>query len=449
MTKFRGWEAVREAVRQRIGVAAYEAWFRSLEGALEGDTLVLRCPDRFSRDWVRERYGPVIQEITPQLRRIEYRIDPEAGGAAPVSRPAEQGTRRQPTPEARPAASFDSFDSFVVGPGNALAVEAARAVARGQAGRCSPLVLAGYSGAGKTHLCQAIRHELRERVLYRSSEEFTTEVTGALRSGQMGPLRQRYRRSLNVLILEDVQFLSGKRATQVELFHTLDHLLAHGKTVVLSAECPPQKIAGLDAKLASRMSSGLVACIAPPGLETRRTILREKAAAGGLRLPEECLETLAARPVQSVRDLLAGLNQVVARAALLRQPVTPELMAEALAAVDVKEQPRSLEEIVALASRSYSVSLEELRGRSRRRRVVRPRQIAMYLCRLYTDASLKEIGQLFRRDPTTVLHAIESVEKRVVEQPQLRYQLETLGCRISPSAPDRSGGGSTRGTRPT
>lgn len=449
MTKFRGWEAVREAVRQRIGVAAYEAWFRSLEGALEGDTLVLRCPDRFSRDWVRERYGPVIQEITPQLRRIEYRIDPEAGGAVPVSRPAEQGTRRQPTPEARPAASFDSFDSFVVGPGNALAVEAARAVARGQAGRCSPLVLAGYSGAGKTHLCQAIRHELRERVLYRSSEEFTTEVTGALRSGQMGPLRQRYRRSLNVLILEDVQFLSGKRATQVELFHTLDHLLAHGKTVVLSAECPPQKIAGLDAKLASRMSSGLVACIAPPGLETRRTILREKAAAGGLRLPEECLETLAARPVQSVRDLLAGLNQVVARAALLRQPVTPELMAEALAAVDVKEQPRSLEEIVALASRSYSVSLEELRGRSRRRRVVRPRQIAMYLCRLYTDASLKEIGQLFRRDPTTVLHAIESVEKRVVEQPQLRYQLETLGCRISPSAPDRSGGGSTRGTRPT
>ncbi|TDI98199.1 MAG: chromosomal replication initiator protein DnaA [Deltaproteobacteria bacterium] len=446
MTKFRGWEAVREAVRQRIGVAAYEAWFRSLEGALEGDTLVLRCPDRFSRDWVRERYGPVIQEITPQLRRIEYRIDPEAGRAAPVSRPAEQSTRRQPTPEARPAASFDSF---VVGPGNALAVEAARAVARGQAGRCSPLVLAGYSGAGKTHLCQAIRHELRERVLYRSSEEFTTEVTGALRSGQMGPLRQRYRRSLNVLILEDVQFLSGKRATQVELFHTLDHLLAHGKTVVLSAECPPQKIAGLDAKLASRMSSGLVACIAPPGLETRRTILREKAAAGGLRLPEECLETLAARPVQSVRDLLAGLNQVVARAALLRQPVTPELMAEALAAVDVKEQPRSLEEIVALASRSYSVSLEELRGRSRRRRVVRPRQIAMYLCRLYTDASLKEIGQLFRRDPTTVLHAIESVEKRVVEQPQLRYQLETLGCRISPSAPDRSGGGSTRGTRPT
>ncbi|MCZ6569328.1 MAG: DnaA/Hda family protein, partial [Deltaproteobacteria bacterium] len=258
MTKFRGWEAVREAVRQRIGVAAYEAWFRSLEGALEGDTLVLRCPDRFSRDWVRERYGPVIQEITPQLRRIEYRIDPEAGRAAPVSRPAEQGTRRQPTPEARPAASFNSFDSFVVGPGNALAVEAARAVARGQAGRCSPLVLAGYSGAGKTHLCQAIRHELRERVLYRSSEEFTTEVTGALRSGQMGPLRQRYRRSLNVLILEDVQFLSGKRATQVELFHTLDHLLAQGKTVVLSAECPPQKIAGLDAKLASRMSSGLV-----------------------------------------------------------------------------------------------------------------------------------------------------------------------------------------------
>ncbi len=446
MTKLGGWEGVREAVRQRIGVPAYEAWFRSLGGALEGETLVLRCPDRFSRDWIRERYGPVIEEITPQVRRIEYRIDPDSGCAEPASRVALRRPAGEPAPDARADASFDSF---VVGPGNALAAEAARAVARGQAGRCSPLVLAGLSGVGKTHLCRAIRRQLRERVVYRSSEEFTSEVTGAMRAGKMEPLRQRYRRSLNVLILEDVQFLSGKRATQVELFHTLDHLLSHGKTVVLSADCPPHEIAGLDAKLASRMSSGLVACMAPPGLETRRTILREKAAAGGLRLPEECLETLARRPVQSVRDLLAGLNQVVARAALLHRPVTPELIAEALAAVDVKERPRSLEEIAALAARSYSVSLEELRGRSRRRHVVRPRQIAMYLCRLYTDASLKEIGRLFQRDHTTVLHAIESVEKRVVERPQLRYELETLGCRVSPPPPDRSGGGSTRGTRPT
>ncbi len=442
MTQFGGWEAVREAVRQRVGVSAYEAWFRTLGGALEGETLVLRCPDRFSRDWIRERYGSVIEEITPQIRRIEYQIDPEAGPPGPVSPAAG--------PAAPPNLRADaSFDSFVVGPGNALALEAARAVARGQAGRCSPLVLAGGSGVGKTHLCRAIRRELRERVVYRSSEEFTTEFTGAMRAGQMDPLRQRYRRSLNVLILEDVQFLTGKRATQVELFHTLDHLLSHGKTVVLSADCPPHEIAGLDAKLTSRMSSGLVACIAPPGLETRRAILREKAAAGGLRIPEECLETLATRTVQSVRDLLAGLNQVVARAALLRRPVTPELIAEALAAVDVGGRPRGLDEIVALAARAYSVSLEELRGRSRRRRVVRPRQIAMYLCRLYTDASLKEIGQVFRRDHTTVLHAIESVEKRVVERPQLRYELETLACRVSPPPRDDSGGGSTRGTHPT
>ena len=446
MTQLGGWEAVREAVRQRIGVPAYEAWFRTLEGALEGETLVLRCPDRFSRDWIQERYGGVIEEITPHVRRIEYEIDPGVGPRSPAPTPVESPARTGPPPVARADAGFESF---VVEPGNALALEAARAVARGQAGRCSPLVLAGGSGVGKTHLCRAIRRELRERVIYRSSEEFTTEVTGALRAGQMNPLRQRYRRSLNVLILEDVQFLRGKRATQVELFHTLDHLLSHGKTVVLSAERPPQEIAGLDANLTSRMSSGLVACIAPPGLETRRAILREKAAAGGLRIPEECLETLARRPVRSVRDLLAGLNQVVARGALLRRAVTPELVAQALAAVDVPGAPRGLDEIVALAAHAYGVGVEELQGRSRRRRVVRPRQIAMYLCRLYTDASLKEIGQVFGRDHTTARHAIETVEKRVVERPQLRYELETLAGRVSPPPRDRSGGGSTRGTRPS
>ena len=403
---------------------------------------MVRCPDRFSRDWIRQRYGAVIESAATSVHAVEYRVEPfaleererprqegrsSAGGAARAGGAALAGGGAPPAP-----GGGASFESFVSGPENALALEAARATASGRAGRLSPLVLAAESGLGKTHLCRAISAQVGAGAVYRSSEAFTSEVTRALRDGQMEGVRRRYRRELNVLILEDVQFLAGKRATQVELFHTLDSLVAQGKPVVFSADRPPHEIAGLQEALRSRMASGLVARIAPPELETRRAILREKAAAGGVRIPDDCLDTLAHRPVASVRDLVGGLNQVVARASLLRQPVTPALVAEALLAVEVATRPRSLDEIIDLVGHAYGVSREELRSRSRRRRVVRPRQFAMYLCRRYTEASLGEIGRSLSRDHTSVIYAIDVVERRILERPQLRYELEALAARLEP-----------------
>jgi chromosomal replication initiator protein len=428
MARIGGWEAVRDAVRERVGPSAFQAWFRALDGRVEGDRLVLRCPDRFSREWIQGRYGGVLAEVSG-ASAIDYEVAPP--------RPAPAAAPRA-LPIAPPPAPGSSFDGFVVGPGNALALEAARAVARGVAGRCSPLVLCSDPGLGKTHLCRAIRSEVGEGALYRSSEEFTSEVTQSLRAGEMAQVRHRYRRMANVLILEDVQFLEGKRATQVELFHTLDHLLAHERPVVLSANRPPHELSGLDLALRSRMGSGLVARIAAPELETRRAILREKAASGGVRVPDECLETLAARGVRSVRDLVAGLNQVVAHATLLRRPVTPELVAAALADMEIAPVARSLEEIVAMVASSYGLDPERLRARTRERRVARPRQVAMYLCRRYTDASLARIGAELGRDHTSVLHAIRAVEQRIAERPQLRYELEAIARRIS--GPDARGG---------
>ncbi|MEE9279620.1 MAG: DnaA/Hda family protein [Myxococcota bacterium] len=449
-----GWESVREAVRQAVGPSAYGAWFRRLEGSLEGDRLVIRCPDRFTRDWIRSRYGPVIEASAESIRCVEYRVEPNPSGLG--GEPTVRGvsgdaapTVGSPTSSAAASGSVPSFASFKVDAGNALAVEAARAVARGQAGHCSPLFLNGASGVGKTHLCRAIQRELVTDSVYRSSEEFTSEVTSAMRSGRMHEIRHRYRRSANVLILEDVQFLAGKPATQVELFHTIEHLISRGKTVVLSADRAPRDIEKLDEKLTSRMVTGLVARIAPPELETRTAILREKAAGGGIGLPEECLRMLAERPVDSVRDLLAGLNQVVARASLLRQKISPELVAEALAAVDVSSRPRSLGEIIELVAKSCALEREELCGRSRRRRIVQPRQLAMYLCRKYTNASLKDIGRAFDRDHTSVIYAIEVVERRIVERPQLRYELEALAARFNSHPPWGTSSRSTRGTRPT
>ncbi len=449
-----GWEVVRETIRDAVGASAYGAWFRRLEGAVENDTLVLHCPDRFTRDWIRSRYGSVI-EASADIRCVDYRVQPDRPqrGGEPTER-GESGAVPDAvgSPLSAPRserAPVSGFDSFVVDPGNALAVEAARAVARHQAGRCSPLFLSGATGAGKTHLCRAIQHELSAQAVYRSSEEFTTEVTSAIRSGRMHEIRHRYRRSLNVLILEDVQFLSGKRATQIELFHTVDHLISHGKTVVLSGDRLPREIEDLDGKLASRMVSGLVARIEPPELLTRTEILRAKAAGGGVGLPDECLQQLAERPVDSVRDLLSGLNQVVARASLLGTRITPELVAEALAAVEVPGRPHTLEEITELVARTYALTREELRGRSRRRRVVQPRQFAMYLCRRYTNASLKDIGHAFDRDHTSVIYAIEVVERRIVERPQLRYELEALAARFSSRPARRTASRSTRDRRPT
>src|SRR5262245_11914755 len=238
-----GWDAVRTDLRRRVGEAAFEAWFRAIEGRVEGETLVLRCPDRFSRDWLRGRYGSLIEECAAGVRAVDYRVDPGAAPAATThavrlraDEPIAAAAAPQPD---RPPQQERLFESFVAGPGNALALEAARAVARGDAGRCSPLFLYAATGMGKTHLCRAIHTRLGSTALYRSSEEFTTEVTEALRAGQMPRIRQRYRRSTNVLILEDVQFLAGKRATQVELFHTLDQLIAHRRTVVLPPERPP------------------------------------------------------------------------------------------------------------------------------------------------------------------------------------------------------------------
>jgi chromosomal replication initiator protein len=440
-----GWEAIREAVRLRIGPSTFEAWFGALSGRIEEGALVLGCPDRFSRDWIRSRYGTVIQEVAPAVGRIEYRVDPELG----VPRAPRERGARGPAAPLRPGPADPTFDTFVSGPSNALALEAARAVARGEAGPCSPLVLSGASGVGKTHLCRAIRSASPEGSVYRSAEEFTSEVTGAIRAGRMETVRQRYRRSLNVLILEDVQFLAGKRATQIEFFHTLDHLVSNGKRVVISADRLPGELEGIDERLRSRLAAGLVARIGPPELVTRSAILREKAAAGGVRVPDDCLAVLARRPVGSVRELLAGLNQVVAHASLLRAPVGLDLVREALEAVEVPGRPLSVEEVVSLVSGAYDVTAEELRSPSRRRRIVRPRQTAMYLCRRYTQASLHDIGRHFRRDHTSVRYAVDAVERRVLEQPQLRYELEAMAARLSPGLRADSGGGRTRGTRRT
>jgi chromosomal replication initiator protein len=322
-----------------------------------------------------------------------------------------------------------TFESFVVGPCNALAREASFAVAQARQRGLNPLYLTAEPGMGKTHLARAVVHEARQhgaqRAIYESAEGFTNRFMAAIRSRSMDRFKNRYRESCDLFVLEDVQFLGSKAATQLELFHTVSHLIDAGVRVVLTGDRLPRDIDGLHARMCSQLTAGLVAEIERPDAEVRRGILRSKAAAGGVRLPADCLEVLVDSVRGSVRDLEGALGQLVATASLLKRPIDLELARTA-------PQTRRLDvdTVLAQVESFFGVRREVLASRSRRRDVLLPRQLGMYLCRRFTDAALAEIARAFGRDHPAVSNAVRSVERAILERAPLRYQVEALSARL-------------------
>jgi len=331
-----------------------------------------------------------------------------------------------------------TFANFVVGPSNALAREAALAVARGQRLAPGPVLLEGPTGVGKTHLGRALFREAaaRGRAVYVSGEAFTTEFLRSLRGRDTSAFKRRFRESCDLLVVEDVQFFAGKASTQLELFHTLEHLRAVGTPVVLTADRLPGDVTDLDPRLRSQMASGLVAQIEPPDAALRREILRAKAAAGGVHLPEDCLERLVDAVRGSVRDLEGVLIQLVVSAALLKRGIDLELTEAALrklgqtAAGDAPRRPLDVQAVLDVVGAFFGLKPGELASRSRQRSVLLPRQLAMYLCHKYTRASLPEIGRALGRAHPAVRNAIDMVERAVLERAPLRYQVEEMAARL-------------------
>jgi chromosomal replication initiator protein len=330
-----------------------------------------------------------------------------------------------------------TFDSFVVGPANALAREATLAVARDAQRPLNPLFLVSDSGLGKTHLSRAALGEAlrrgRERCIYESAESFTNHFMTSIRDRSMDRFKRRYRQDCEMLLLEDVQFLRGKSATQLELFHTLSHLIDAGVRVILTGDRLPRDIDGLDPRLRSRMGAGLVAEIEPPDAALRREILRSKASHGGVRIPEPCLDLLVESLRGSVRDLEGVLIQLVASASLLKRPIDLELTRRALhklAPMDPHEACLDVGTVVRTVAAFFGSSPELLAARTRRRDVLAQRQLAMYLCRQYTDAPLVAIARAFGRDHPSAANAIRRVERAILERAPLRYQVEELAARL-------------------
>ncbi len=445
---------------------------RPLRARFEGERLLLLCPTAFHRDRVRERFlallerhletergAPVDVELVvapPSMkegRKASIPVtDPTRHVAATgANRPAMQRARPRPevhddSPVARPASKVAAqgsratlpyrFDNFVVGPCNALAREASVAVARGSQGGLNPLCLTAGGGLGKTHLARAIADAAREqgssRVVYTSAEGFTNDFMDAIRTKQMDRFKRRYRDTCRLLVLEDVQFLSAKRATQLELFHTLSHLLDVGARVVLSGDRLPRDVEGLDPRLRSQLTAGLVAELEPPDARVRREILRQKAASGGVRLPDDCRELIVESVRGSVRDLEGVLIQLVASASLLKRPIDEELTRAALHKLQPVGNAHRLSptDVLETVAAFFRTRPEALASRSRRRDVLWPRQLSMYLCCRYTDASQKEIARLLGREHTAVRNAVRVVERTILEHAPRRYQLEALSARI-------------------
>jgi chromosomal replication initiator protein len=330
-----------------------------------------------------------------------------------------------------------SFETFIVGRANALAREASLALAQGRQNGVSPLFLVGPPGNGKSHLAQAVITEARrngiERGRHTSAESFTTELLSSIRSRQTHGFKRRFREQTDLLVVEDVQFFQGKASTQLELFHTLEHLRAVGARIVLTGDRLPRDIPKLDRRLSSQMSSGMVVEVERPDAELRRKLLIAKASAGGVRLPECCLDRLVDAVRGSVRDLEGALIQLVATASLLKRPIDLPLTEAALRKV---ADPRSrsgaigVDVVIQTVAEFFGVSLEELCSRSRKRSILVPRQLAMFLSRRYTDASLAEIGRALGRDHPAVRNAIQVVERAILERAPLRYQIEELASRI-------------------
>ena len=448
----RVWAAALGEIQLGVTKANFETWFKDTTILSEEDgQYCVAVPNAFAREWLENKYRPqvrqALQHIVGHTVDVKFVTAPAGSGsgrggggpkpgipAVQAAVPAPQGAseRREMAVPAVLNPRY-SFSTFVVGSNNRLAHAAALSVAERPGHSYNPLFVYGGSGLGKTHLMHAIgnavqaRHP-RKRVAYATSEKFTNEFINAIKAQKMDEFRERYRR-IDVLLIDDIQFIAGKESTQDEFFHTFNSIHEEGKQIVLSSDRPPKAIASLEERLRSRFEWGLIADISPPDLETRIAILRAKAEAQSVPIPPPVIDYLAQRIVSNIRELEGALTRVVAHATLNAVPVTTELAQQMLQHIlqSPKRPALSPEKIVEIVARYYQVPVEQLRGKARDKQIVLPRQVAMYLMREETEAPLLRIGAaLGGRDHSTVLHGCEKIEREMQESDDFRREVSSL-----------------------
>lgn len=456
------WEAVLGALEVSISKANFTTWFRSTS-ILESDngSIVIGVPNAFTKEWMENKYhkeiSQAITNVTRQpVKKISFVIGKGASPAPQAS--AENLTIHTNTPNLAPQTvlreeieqlasrerqdTLDpttnlnakyTFESFIIGPNNELAAAACRAVAVNPGGAYNPLFIYGGVGLGKTHLMQSIGNEVLKRnpnkkIQYVTCERFTNEMVEAIGKHKMEQFKNAYR-DIDVLILDDVQFLSGKEKTQEEFFHTFNSLYEANKQIVLSSDRPPKAIQTLEERLRSRFEGGMIADIGSPDLETRMAILREKAQIFGANFSDDVIEYIATNIQNNIRELEGALKRVIASIEFGNKAPTLDTVKEILASIIQTPKKRALlpRQVLEAVSSFYDLPLEDLKGKSRKKETVVPRQIVMYLLREEVKSSYPMIGrELGGRDHTTAMHACQKIEKQIEKDESLAQEIDLI-----------------------
>lgn len=439
------WDAAQPHLQELLDEYSYKNWFSQTRyESFDNGELVVAVPSQFFAEWLRDHYMDAISDavakILPNFRLVKFvptlLEDPtearkeQAAPIAPVQR--KLPGRMQP--------SFDgfnpryTFDRFVIGAGNRFAHAAARAVAESPGRAYNPLFLYGETGLGKTHLMQAIGQKLLTqhadaKIVFISSEQFTNQLVQSIAEKSTQKFRNKYRK-VDILLIDDIHFIGGKEATQEEFFHTFNALFDMHKQIVLSSDRSPKEMKGVESRLVSRFEWGLVTDIQPPDLETRMAILQNKARQESLTVSPDVLRYIATYITSNIRELEGALITVLAYSRLTEQKITLTIVEEVLRDVigTEKVKPITIEQVQRAVAEHFDVRIADLRGRSRQRQIVWPRQLAMFLCKdLIAGLSLSDVGEAFGgKDHTTVLYACDKVSKEAQKTVALRQKLDSL-----------------------
>ena len=425
------WSRLLSALEPRMQAAAFESWARPCRlVGMDSDHLRIAAPNDFARNWLAQNHLEALQAAARDVLGGNPRVTVEAD-REPASAPRPAPAPIAPGPSG--IASRHTFDTFVVGNSNQFAQAACQAVAELPSRTYNPLFIYGGVGLGKTHLLHAVGNEISRRfpslrLLYLSTERFTNDLINSIRYDRTADFRAKYR-TIDVLLIDDIQFIAGKERTQEEFFHTFNDLYEARKQIVVSSDCAPKEIPELEDRLRSRFEWGLIADIHPPDFETRVAILRKKADADGLALPDDVAFLIARRVKANIREIEGSLTRMGALCALSHREMGVDLAQQVLSDLWGEEERKliTIEHIQRATSSFFGVRLSDMSAKGRARAVALPRQVAMYIARQLTHASLAEVGRSFGgKDHTTVLHAVDKIQALIREDPKFKKTVDTL-----------------------
>lgn len=436
------WQQILSKLKYKVSTPSYDAWLKSTRAVHFDDrSLIISSPHHFAKDWLESKYYQLIQNTVKECfdRQVKIKFivqNEEEEYLSSTTTTDVEKSKNNLVSEALSSQMLNpkyTFDSFVIGQGNRFAHAASLAVAEAPSKSYNPLFLYGGVGLGKTHLMHAIGHYILEhhprmKVLYISSEKFTNEFINAIRDNRGEDFRNKYR-NIDILLIDDIQFIAGKEQTQEEFFHTFNALHEESKQIIISSDRPPKEIPTLEERLRSRFEWGLITDIQPPDLETRIAILRKKAKAEKLDIPNEAMVYIASHIDTNIRELEGALIRVVAYSSLINEDISVHLAAEALKDIIPSNRPKiiTVDEIIKHVGDFYGIKTEELKARKRTKSVAFARQVAMYLSRELTDLSLPKIGEAFGgRDHTTVIHAHDKIVSEMEQKPEVLKIVQNL-----------------------